>query len=749
MKLLFISGFLLLFSSARTQVTQKPFGFVFNASTRNAVENASVENRRTGEVVQTNEQGRFLFQTGLLSSDSLQISAIGFRTAQPSYADFLGNNKTYALNAKEILLKELVVKNNVVHAYQLISQLDIKLRAVNNTQEALRLVPGLFIGQHSGGGKAEQIFLRGFDLDHGTDISISVDGMPVNMVSHAHGQGYADLHFVIPELIENVDFKKGTYYPEKGNFTTTGYVDFRTINVLPVNSLKIEAGQFNTFRGVGLFNLLNQKAALQQQSAYVAAEAFYSDGYFDHPQKFRRYNLFGKYNGRLNQQNHLTVSASTFTSTWNASGQIPERAVLTKHIGFFGAIDSTEGGHTDRANFNAVLTSTLTNGGVIKNQIYFSHYQFKLFSNFTFFKEDPVNGDQIRQKESRNLFGYNGSYGKTAYAGTLKVTSEAGINLRFDRTKNSELSRTKDRSILTHSIQLGDIKESNLSGYFSETFAVSPTFSINTGLRYDFFVDHYIDHLAGNAVGKTTAGIVSPKLNFYYQPTAKTQLYFTNGKGFHSNDTRVVVAQKGLAILPAAYGSDLGVVSKLTNSLFMNVAIWHLYLQQEFVYVGDEGVVEPSGKTRRFGLDLSLRYQPVPKLFFDVDLNYARARGVDDPIGQNYLPLAPAFTTTGGMTYKSQKHFSASLRYRYMADRPANEDYSVVAKGYFLSDLFLNYTKKKYEIGMTIQNLFDARWKETQFDTESRLQNEPVPVSEIHFIPGTPFFLKAMLTFFF
>ena len=348
------------------------------------------------------------------------------------------------------------------------------MRAINNTQEALRLVPGLFIGQHAGGGKAEQMFLRGFDLDHGTDISISVDGMPVNMVSHAHGQGYADLHFVIPELIGNANFKKGLYHPEKGNFATTGYVDFNTIDRLSANSIKLEAGQFNTFRTVGMMNLLGGKAIKKDQSAYIATELIHTNGYFENPQNFKRYNVFGKYSGRLNTQNYLTVSLSTFSSNWSASGQIPERAVMSNRIGYFGAIDPTEGGFTSRSNLNALVTTSLRNGGQIKNQLYYSKYNFNLYSNFTFFKNDPIDGDQIRQQEDRNIYGYNGSYTIVKNIGEYKTTTEIGANIRLDKTNGSELSRTKDKKKVTLPIKLGDVAESNISAYVNETIELSP-----------------------------------------------------------------------------------------------------------------------------------------------------------------------------------------------------------------------------------------------------------------------------------
>lgn len=723
-------------------------GIILETRTNIPIEGATVSLLPGDQKTTTDERGRFYFKNSS-GATSLLISSVGHETVSITIDELRKSGNVILLSTQTIQLSQVMVSAGAGEQFRPISKLDIKMRGINNSQEVLRMVPGLFIGQHAGGGKAEQIFLRGFDLDHGTDINIAVDGMPVNMVSHAHGQGYADLHFVIPELIDNVTFKKGTYYAEKGNFTTTGFVDFKTLNALQNNSIKVEAGMFNTYRTVAMLNLLDKKAITKGQSWYVAGEYMYTKGYFDNPQNFNRVNLFTKYNGKLNQHTNLSISASAFSSKWKASGQIPDRAVESGLVGFYGAIDPNEGGKTSRININGLLTTTLNNGSYFKNQLYYSHYKFELYSNFTFFKEGPVNGDQIRQKENRNLFGYNGSYHKTFFAGKTEINSEAGINVRMDRTDNTELSRTKDRTTTTAPLMLGDISENNAAAYISETFKFSQKFSINTGLRYDYFHDKYIDKLNNNGSGTASASILSPKLSFYYHPNNKTQFYLSSGRGFHSNDTRVVVPQNGLRILPAAYGTDLGTVLKPVKNLLVNAAIWYLWLDQEFVYVGDEGVVEPSGKSKRYGADLSLRWQPLKWLYADADVNYSHGRAVDEPKGANYLPLAPHITSIGGITIKTKQGVNYSLRYRYMGDRPANEDNSVVAKGYFVNDAFINYTKKKYEIGLSVQNIFNVKWKETQFDTESRLQNEPAPVSEIHFTPGTPFSAKVSFTYLF
>ena len=360
--------FLFCFSSFAQKLTVN--GTVVESKTVVPIEGATIALLPSGQRTVSDERGRFSFKAASASSQ-LTIISIGHQTQTLTVEDLRNANGIVSLPTTAIQLSNITVSAGAGEQYRPISKLDIKMRGINNSQEVLRMVPGLFIGQHAGGGKAEQIFLRGFDLDHGTDISIAVDGLPVNMVSHAHGQGYADLHFLIPELIDNVTFKKGTYYAEKGNFTTTGFVDFKTFNALPNNSIKAEGGMFNTFRTVGMFNLLNDAAKAKGQSAYIASEYMHTDGYFDNPQAFNRFNLFGKYYGALGKHNTLSFSASAFTSKWKASGQIPDRAVESGLIGFYGAIDPDEGGKTSRSNANALLTSTLNNGSYFKNQLYY------------------------------------------------------------------------------------------------------------------------------------------------------------------------------------------------------------------------------------------------------------------------------------------------------------------------------------------------------------------------------------------
>jgi outer membrane receptor for Fe3+-dicitrate len=615
---------------------------------------------------------------------------------------------------------------------------------VNSSQEVLRKVPGLFIGQHAGGGKAEQIFLRGFDVDHGTDVSISVDGMPVNMVSHAHGQGYSDLHFVIPETINKIDFGKGGYYAQEGDFNTAGYVNFETKDYLKESSISASAGQFNTLRTVGLFDLLENT---KNQNAYVALEYIATDGPFESPQNFNRLNLFGKYVMYSPENDKLTLTASHFTSRWDASGQIPQREVDNGNMTRFGAIDDTEGGETERTNFNVTFDNYISDDTKLSANAFYSHYAFELYSNFTFFLEDPVNGDQIKQKEDRNIFGVNAAITHTTDLGGIELNLSSGFGVRHDVVDDVELSRTLNRRTTLENIQLGDINQTNIDAFVKAEFELGKV-KIAPALRLDYFKFLYNDALQTNyETLSETKAILSPKLNFFYNAKDNLQLYLKSGLGFHSNDTRVVVANGGEDILPRSYGADFGSVWKPFPKLVVNSALWYLFLEQEFVYVGDAGIVEPSGKTRRYGLDLGLRYQLTDWLFLDSDATFTNARSTEEPSGKNYIPLAPDFTFTGGLSVNNLDGFSGGIRLRYLDDRPANEDNSIVAEGYFVTDFNVNYDFKAITLGLAIENVLDVDWNETQFATESRLRNETRPVEEIHFTPGTPFFIKATVTY--
>ncbi|WP_165045457.1 TonB-dependent receptor plug domain-containing protein [Dysgonomonas sp. ZJ709] len=705
------------------------------------IEGVQIFNTRTNEHTHTNEFGIFTIDK-TNSTDILSVGILGFKTRDVRAS--VSESDPIVLDEDILRLEEVVIRPRLA-SLNFITAIDLKVTPVNSSQEILRKVPGLFIGQHAGGGKAEQLFLRGFDLDHGTDIAISVDGMPVNMVSHAHGQGYADLHFLIPETVDKIDFGKGPYYADKGDLATAGYVAFKTKEKLDKSTVGVELGQFNTKRVIGLFNILDQDKA--NQDAYIATEYLLTDGPFDAPQNFKRINLFGKYTSRFNDNSKFSLTVSHFTSKWDASGQIPQRLVDDGTISWFGAVDDTEGGNTSRTNVNAAYFKAIDDNTYFKANAFYSKYKFELYSNFTFFLEDPINGDQIRQKENRDIFGLNSEWGKTLYLGDVKAAIQGGVGFRSDATKDTELSRTKERYTTLENLMLGDIDQSNIFAYAGAQFEFGKL-TVAPGVRIDQFQFNYqnkLDTIFQNKGAQKT--LVSPKLNFIYTENDNLQFYLKSGMGFHSNDTRVVVYDKDKKTVPRVFGSDLGSIWKPIPRLIVNSALWYLYSEQEFVYVGDAGIIEPSGKSRRMGADLGIRYQLNNWLFLDADANYAFARSIDEPKGENYIPLAPDFTSTAGISLSNWKSFSGSFRFRFMNNRPANEDNSIVADGFTVFDVNLNYQYKGLLVGASIENLFNTKWKETQFATESRLQNEPESVEEIHFTPGTPFFFRARVAY--
>lgn len=718
-------------------------GIIISEDNNKPLQGVGVYNKTTGAYTYTNVSGYFELDD-ISVNDIIYFYQLGYENQELVIVEkHLDSEINIVLKISSASLDQVLIVSKVNVLSNFVN-VDLKTSPVKSSQEILRKIPGLIIGQHAGGGKAEQIFLRGFDIDHGTDIAIDVDGMPVNMVSHAHGQGYADMHFIIPETINNIDFAKGAYYADKGNFNTAGYVDINTKKTIDNNIVSVEAGQFNTLRALSMLKIVDE----DKSKAYIASELMLSDGVFESPQNFNRINIMGRYNFNNYEDQEFNMAISHFQSKWDASGQIPVRAVESGLIGRFGAIDDTEGGNTSRSNFWINHNKQLDEHSTIKSSVYLSKYDFELFSNFTFFLEDPVNGDQIHQKEDRTIIGakttYEHSFHLEDHDAQLKY--ELGVGFRYDDVNDVQLSRTLNRQTILERLAFGNIDELNGFAFANLTYKKNK-WTFNPGLRLDYFNFDYENLLTTTYDNKSENKVlVSPKLNIIYAASPKLQWFVKTGLGYHSNDTRVVTANNGKKVLPTAYGTDLGVIMKPIDRLVINAALWSLFLQQEFVYVGDAGIVEPSGKTKRYGFDFGLRYQLADWLFFNTDVNYTYARSSEDLSGQNYIPLAPDLTSSGSLSFRDLNNFSGGLSYRYIKDRPANEDNSIVAEGYFITDLNVNYNHKNWTFGLIVENLFDSEWNETQFATGSRLFNEPDAVEEIHFTPGSPFFLRGKIS---
>jgi outer membrane receptor protein involved in Fe transport len=614
---------------------------------------------------------------------------------------------------------------------------DFALRPRNSAQDILRVVPGLVVAQHAGGGKAEQIFLRGFDCDHGTDINISVDGAPVNMVSHGHGQGYADLHFIIPETIERVEVVKGPYFARFGDLTTAGAVTFATKDSLTENLVKVEGGRFNTYRAMALLRTPSGNTGI---AAYVGGEIFRSDGYFQAPQNYTRVNIFGKVHASLGEGSSLTGSMATFNSVWDASGQLPDRAVRSGEISRFGTIDSLEGGITSRTT----ATMTFATGGASPLSITGSYtdYRFRLYSNFTFFLRDSLRGDMIEQTDQRSVITLKGERTFSWMLGDNPAKTTFGINLRNDDIL-AALYHDSTR-VRLETTRNNRIVERQTGGYMEQEL-VLPWVSLLLGVRADY-LSFDVENLLQSGTppeGIDQQLIVSPKANLSIPLSDDVSLFLNSGFGFHSNDARVVVANTMHPTLPRAFGAEIGMrYGSPRSTVAASAAAWVLDLESEFVYVGDEGTTEPSGRTRRTGIDFEAHINPLDWLALGVDATVSHGRLRDEPDGSNSIPLAPSVTLSANALFRLDP-FTAALRLRMVDNRPANTSNSVVATGYQIVDLSASYRVGQVDFFANIENLLNQQWNEAQFDTESRLRNESEPVSELHFTPGTPISIRG------
>jgi len=608
-------------------------------------------------------------------------------------------------------------------------QADVRLRPRESSQELLRLAPGLVIAQHAGGGKAEQIFLRGFDADHGTDVALSVDGTPVNVVSHAHGQGYADLHFLMPEVVQSVIVRKGPYAAEDGDFATAGSVTFETVDRLE-RSVGVRAGSFET---VHLHAALPFGGDATTTGGYLALSGLGTRGPFDAPQDHRRGNFLLKATTMLAGA-RLTGTLSGFAASWDASGQVPERAIASGTIGRFGAIDATEGGETSRYEASVALAGgTADRSWAIR--AFAVRNDFDLFSNFTFFLDDPADGDGIQQVDGRVLAGLQLRGAQTGRLLGRDGRTHAGAGLRSDRAAIALHDQHERRRLGTRVD--ARIVQDHLYGWIERETGVASRVRLRLGLRADGFRFDVTDYRANLPPAAAWHVQLSPKASLAFDVARGTTLFANAGLGFHSNDARAVaLAGDSLRVLPRAAGAEAGARTTWSRGS-ASLALWRLDLQSELVWVGDEGTTEASGRTRRTGIDASIRFALAPWLWADADLNVARGRFLDTPAGEDRIPLAPRVTTTGGLTAERDT-WRGGVRWRGIGSRPADESGDVRALGYSVWELFGAHRIGRAELVATLDNIFDTTWNEAQFATTSRLRNEFMPVTELHFTPGAP-----------
>jgi TonB family protein len=661
---------------------------------------------------------------------------------------------------------------------------DFLLRPRFTPEDILRSVPGLVIAQHQGGGKADQLFLRGFDSDHGTDVAVSLDGVPVNMPSHAHGQGFADLHFLIPEVLSAVEITKGPYFADKGDFDTAGAINLVTRDRFDHSQITVQGGLLPSElgkvdgvpgstgrRGLNYRVLGVASPEIGDVRPFFAGEVSGLDGPFQTSEKLERYNFFSKAGFDLSPRTRLSLLASAYASSWYGSGQIPSRLVDAGVIDRYGAIDPTEGGDTQRQQAILNLVTHPDNQSSLSLTGSYIRYNLTLYNDFTFFARNP-DGDEIEQDDNRTVLWAATKYerrDKDLLPGAVFTTF--GFQFRNDEIYGS-LYKVKQRvrrqmcndvvnpcvNTLNH--------QTDAAGYLQEEWRPNRFFRLIGGIRTDLFVFDVKSLKPGFGFTPDNPdpqapvvqrSIQSPKASVVVSPIDQLDLYFNFGSGFHSNHANSAIPNNGDGALPRALGYEVGARTRLLgNKLELGTALWRLDLASELTFNGDEGGVSPNGATRRYGVDFEARYQILPWLFFDGDLTLSHSTFVHDSGNGLAVALSPPVIATGGLTVRHPSGIQASLRMRHIGTRPGNQftadDYLdpsnpslghviqcnpsldannladpkaqrcyLVADGYTVFDAAVTYETKRYAITLIGENLLGSVYREAQFGNVSQV----------------------------
>jgi outer membrane receptor for Fe3+-dicitrate len=621
-------------------------------------------------------------------------------------------------------------------------------RPALRTGELLEFVPGLIVTQHSGDGKANQYFLRGFNLDHGTDFATHVDGMPVNMRTHAHGQGYSDLNFLIPELVQRIDYKKGPYFAGEGDFASAGAARIRLADRLPQGQASVSVGQHGYLRGVVADSFDAGPGTL-----LYGLEVNRNNGPWDVPEKVRKLSGVLRYSQGTADRGY-SVTAMAYKNSWNATDQVPLRAVESGQIGRFGSLAPSDGGDTSRYSLSYAMRQR-TDNRLFEFDAYAIRSQLELNSDFTYFLANPEAGDQFQQSERRTVAGVNASESWTTELAGFSVRNKLGVQARIDRLSPVGLYSTVER-VRQSTVREDRVRESSVGLYGENAVQWLPWLRSVAGLRYDAYRFKVDSSIEGNS-GAANDHVVSPKLSLILGPWSKTEFFVNYGKGFHSNDargttqTRLPDGTPSMPVTPLVptRGMELGARSEWLPGLQSSLALWRLDIASELLFVGDAGETEPSRASRRHGIEWNNHYIAAPWLLFDLDLAASRSRYTQhDPAG-NHIPGAIGKVASFGVTVTDQGPWSGAFQLRYFGPRPLIEDNSVRSASTTLAYARLAYQlNRKTRIALDMFNLFDKRASDIDYYYASRLPGEAAEgVNDRHFHPVEPRSARLSLSY--
>ena len=641
------------------------------------------------------------------------------------------------LAAVEVLGRQLDIIGKAVSASEgYVGRDEIAARPRVRSGDLLELVPGMVATQHSGSGKANQYFLRGFNLDHGTDFATFVDGMPVNLRTHGHGQGYSDLNFLIPELVEALSYRKGTYYTDVGDFSAAGSAHFQIADALPAGTAEISAGQYGYGRGL----LVDSGQAREIDWLYGLEVQRYQGPWQSIDESVEKVNAVLRAGYELGH-GRLHLMAMAYDNAWNAPDQIPSRAVAQGLISPFGSLDLSLGGQSSRRSFSAGWTGEAF-GGELSADGYWIDSDFKLWSNFTYTLEHPDTGDQFEQFDSRRIFG--GSL-KQAWS-QERVDWQLGLQYRFDRIDAVGLNRTRERQYLD-TVREDAVDEQSLGVFASADLDLSQSWRLSLGARQDWF-DFEVD--AGNPLnsGSKQDGMASAKLALVYRPRDEFEGYLSAGQGFHSNDARGVTlrvdpvtgeAAESADPLVRSKGAELGARIYLSDRVHASLAYWRLDLDSELLFVGDAGTTEASFPSRREGAELGVYVFPTDRLSAELELGYtdARFRNLDD--AEDAIPGAIPWVVSAGVSWRPAAAWSLGARLRHFGRYALIEDRMQNATGSTILNLRTGYDRGQLGIHLEVLNLLDSDAHDIDYYYASRLPGEaPEGIDDRHFHPLEP-----------
>jgi outer membrane receptor protein involved in Fe transport len=629
---------------------------------------------------------------------------------------------------------------------KILTNADVNALPTTRPGEVLEAAPGLIVTQHSGEGKANQYFLRGFNLDHGTDLAITVDGMPANMRTHGHGQGYADINFLIPELVQSVQVRKGPYYADEGDFSSAGALHIDYVNKIDRAFAELSLGSFGYRRA-----LVAGSGQAGNGTVLTAIEANSYNGPWDVPDKIRKINGALRYSEGT-ADNGMSITGMAYRNGWTSTDQVAQRAIDTGVIDRFGSLNPTGGGNAERYSLSARWRDTDA-AGTTKIDAYAIRSSLQLFNDFTYFLDNPISGDQFSQTDRRTLVGVNASHTFNHRLASLPMETTFGVQTRYDDI-NVGLFNTVDRQI-TGTVREDHVQEGSAGFYAQNLVRWAPWLRTTTGLRYDVFSARVTSDTPANS-GNVTSGITSPKFGVVLGPFNATELFFNAGTGLHSNDARgsTITVDPVDKISPLAKspllvrskGVEVGMRTKIIPGLESSLALFVLDFDSELLFVGDAGTTEPSRPSRRVGIEWTNHYRVNSWLAFDVDVAATKARFTNfDPAG-NFIPGAPNVVGSAAIVFGEKFGWFGAVKLRYFGPRPLIEDASVTSQRSAIVNARLGYN---FDNGVRFQidaiNLFNAQTNQIEYYYESQLRGEPASVFDRHVHPVEPLAVRASL----